>query len=135
MATLLKEYTNMDNEYAVPAGKQEIILMLLNGVVQKIEAAKDAHARGDLSEKGFHLGRATGIVDALRNMLDTRSGDQLSTDLDTVYNHVDLLLQAGLDPTCLHYLDEAAEILENLAIGCNFVAPEARPVSAEAMHA
>lgn len=123
MTAILKEYTTMEEHFEVMPGKSEIVQMLVNGVIQKIEAAKDAHERGEMTEKGFHLGRATNIVDALRNMLNLKSGDQTAQDLDTIYNHVDLCLQAAIDPASLHYLDEATEIMENIAIGCHTMQP------------
>jgi flagellar protein FliS len=135
MTAYLKEYTNTNNNFGLQPGKQELILMLLDGIVQKIDAAKNAHDRGELTEKGFYLGRATNIVDALRNMLDLRSGGQVAQDLETIYHHVDLLLQAAIDPAGLGYLDEAAEIIENMAIGCNLVPPEMQLATKEVMHA
>lgn len=135
MTALLKDYTTMEEHYDVQPGKQEIILMLLNGVSQKIDDAKDAQTRGELVEKGFYLGRATAIVDGLRNMLSLNNGDPLSEDLNVVYNHVDLCLQAATGNDSDHYLDEAAEIIDNIAIGCGQIPPEIQVASVNVMQA
>lgn len=133
MTTLLKEYEKMEDRYEIPPSNQEALMMLINGVTDKIESALDADARGELTEKGFYLGRATGIIDALRNMLNPATDDQTAKDLDVIYNHVDLCLQAATSPENNAYLHEAMEIMENLAIGCNMLPPEAQQAPAESV--
>ena len=133
MTTILKDYEKMEDRYEIPPSNQEMLLMLINGVTDKIESALDADARGELTEKGFYLGRATGIVDALRNMLNPTTGGQTAQDLDVIYNHVDLCLQAATAPENNAYLHEAMEIMENLAIGCNELPPEAQQVQADSV--
>ena len=133
MTRLLKDYEKMEDHYEIPPSNQEILLMLINGVTDKIESALDADARGELTEKGFYLGRATGIIDALRNMLNPATGGQTAQDLDVIYNHVDLCLQAATSPENNNYLHEAMEIMENIAIGCNTMPPEAQQVQAESV--
>ena len=129
MAALLKHYTTMEEHYDVQPSNQEIILMLLEGISQKIDDARAAQIRGELVEKGFYLGRATAIIDGLRNMLTLNAGDELSEDLNNIYNHVDLCLQAATGEDSDHYLDEAAEIIDNIAIGCSPV-PHEMPATA-----
>ncbi len=135
MTVILKEYSKMEDQYDIPPGQQEVIQMLVNGVVKKIEDALEADANGELTVKGFYLGRATGIIDALRNMLDTVNGGQTATDLDTIYNHVDLCLQAATEPANDAYLHEALEIMENIAIGCSAIPLEVQKTGTDVLHA
>jgi len=107
---MLKEYTREESEFA--ASKYEIVPMLLNGIIDKINQAKEAERAKSYAEKGFYLGRATGIIDALRNMLNM--SDEVSNDLDNIYSHLDLLMQASAEDTSSDYLDEALEILEGV---------------------
>jgi len=107
---MLKEYTREESEFA--ASKYEIVPMLLNGIIDKINQAKEAERAKSYAEKGFYLGRATGIIDALRNMLSM--SDEVSNDLDNIYSHLDLLMQASAEDTSSDYLDEALEILEGV---------------------
>ncbi|MEJ2212922.1 MAG: flagellar protein FliS [Gammaproteobacteria bacterium] len=110
---MLKEYTREDQSDFTPT-KYDIVPLLLNGIVEKINQAKEAERAGCYAEKGFYLGRATGIVDALRNMLNT--SDEISKDLDNIYNHLDLLMQASAEDKSSDYLDEALEIVESMSI-------------------
>lgn len=107
---MLKEYSREESDFA--ASKYEVVPMLLNGIIDKINQAKEAERAKSYAEKGFYLGRATGIIDALRNMLNM--SDELSNDLDNIYSHLDLLMQASTEDKSSDYLDEALEILEGI---------------------
>ena len=110
---MLKEFTRENQSDFAPT-KYDIVPLLLNGIVEKINQAKEAERAGCYAEKGFYLGRATGIVDALRNMLNT--SEEISKDLDNIYNHLDLLMQASAEDKSSDYLDEALEIVESMSI-------------------
>ncbi|NNJ92023.1 MAG: flagellar protein FliS [Gammaproteobacteria bacterium] len=107
---MLKEYSREETDFS--DSKFEIVPMLLNGIIDKINQAKEAERAKSYAEKGFYLGRATGIIDALRNMLNM--SDEVSNDLDNIYSHIDLLMQASTEDNASEYLDEALEILEGI---------------------
>jgi flagellar biosynthetic protein FliS len=115
---MLKEFTRENQSDFAPT-KYDIVPLLLNGIIEKINQAKEAERAGCYAEKGFYLGRATGIIDALRNMLDT--SEDISKDLDNIYNHLDLLMQASAEDKASDYLDEALEIVESMS---SFAEPE-----------
>ena len=115
---MLKEFTRENQSDFTPT-KYDIVPLLLNGIIEKINQAKEAERAGCYAEKGFYLGRATGIIDALRNMLDT--SEDISKDLDNIYNHLDLLMQASAEDKASDYLDEALEIVESMS---SFAEPE-----------
>ncbi len=115
---MLKEFTRENQSDFAPT-KYDIVPLLLNGIIEKINQAKEAERAGCYAEKGFYLGRATGIIDALRNMLDT--SEDIAKDLDNIYNHLDLLMQASAEDKASDYLDEALEIVESMS---SFAEPE-----------
>lgn len=115
---MLKEYSR-ENQNDFSPTKYDIVPLLMNGIIEKINQAKEAERAGCYTEKGFYLGRATGIIDALRNMLNTQ--DEIAADIDNIYNHLDLLMQASAEDKASGYLDEALEIVESMA---NFAEPE-----------
>ena len=125
MSTYLKSHTK-DENFNVQHSSQDIMQMLINGALDKIKQAKTAHDAGHMTEKGFHLGRATNIIDAIRNALDPVNGDQMTKDLDAIYERVDLCIQAAVEPEYMEYLEEALDIMENIAIGCNWVPVDAQ---------
>ena len=109
---MLKEYTR-ENQSDLAPTKYDIVPLLMNGIVEKINQAKEAERAGCYTEKGFYIGRATGIIDALRNMLNTQ--DEIAADIDNIYNHLDLLMQASAEDKASGYLDEALEIVESMS--------------------
>lgn len=115
MTAYLKDYSRMEDESDFQPSKFEVIPMLVNGVVDKINQAKDAQDCGNLAAKGFYLGRATAIIDALRNTLDASDDNQTARDVDNIYSHVDLCLQASVEKGDYHYMNEALEIMEGIA--------------------
>jgi flagellar biosynthetic protein FliS len=115
---MLKEFTRENQSDFAPT-KYDIVPLLLNGIIEKINQAKEAERAGCYAEKGFYLGRATGIIDALRNMLNT--SEDIAQDLDNIYHHLDLLMQASAEDKASGYLDEALEIVESMS---SFAEPE-----------
>ena len=106
---MLKEYSR-ENQNDFSPTKYDIVPLLMNGIIEKINQAKEAERAGCYTEKGFYLGRATGIIDALRNMLNTQ--DEIAADIDNIYNHLDLLMQASAEDKASGYLDEALEMFK-----------------------
>jgi flagellar protein FliS len=115
MSAVLTEYTRTDENGSTLLGKDDVVKMLVEGAIDKMEQAVKAEEDGEMILKGFLLGRTTGIIDGLRNMLDLNFGGEEAYDLDTVYNHIDLCLQAATDHANHAYLLEALDLLQGMA--------------------
>lgn len=72
-------------EYADPHTQ---IMMLFNGLNEKISVAKGAIQRGELAEKGQAIGRAIEIVGYLQACLDLDNGGEIAVNLDRLYTYV-----------------------------------------------
>ncbi len=94
---------------AVPV--REMTPMLLLGLLKKIAQTRSALRNRDLLSAGFYLGRATCIVDTLRNELDLESGDELALGYEQFYSLIDECLQKATKAEAEHYLDLAEEYL------------------------
>jgi len=92
----------------VPEGA-DLVQALIMSVHRKIDQAEQAHVTGRLVEKGFYLGRATAVVDALRDVLDIESGGLNAQDFDRVYSHIDLCLQLSVTEEAPDTLFQARE--------------------------
>ncbi len=124
MSAVLNEFTR-PQQGVDPIGKDEAVKMLVAGAVEKMQQAVQAHLDNELILKGFLLGRTTGIIDGLRNMLDLNFGGQQAFDLETIYSHVDLCLQAATDPANHAYLEEALELMQGMASAWEQMPPPA----------
>ncbi len=135
MNTVLNEFKRNDTAAAATLAEDSLVKMLVEGAIEKMHQAVKAHQDSELVLKGFLIGRTTGIIDALRNGLDLETGGQQAHDLDVIYNHIDLCLQAATDPEAHGYLLEALDIMLGMASAWSDMPPLMNVVTAQAQHA
>ena len=88
-----------------------LILMLMDGAMQRIAAARGCLERRDLAQKAQLLQRAVAIVAELRGSLDRRQGGALAHNLDELYDYIARQLMRANAENKAEYLDEAASLL------------------------
>ncbi len=114
-APLLQEYVRQQEvEQELAQNPNKTILLLLQGVVDKGNLAKICHQSEAWVEKGFHLGRMTTILDALRDRLHMSQETPLAYDLEELYRYADQSIQEAVFEKDTFYLDSAIEILSEL---------------------
>lgn len=114
-APLLQEYQrNQEAEQSLTENPRKTVLLLLQGAVDKGNLAKVCQQSGALVEKGFHLGRMTTILDALRDRLQFTEETPLAFDLEELYRYADQCIQEAVFEKETFYLDSAIEILTEL---------------------
>lgn len=114
-APLLQEFNRNDEmEAQLKENPVQTILLLLQGVVDKGNMAKVCEQSQAYVEKGFHLGRMTTILDALRDRLAFTQETPLAYDLEELYRYADQCIQEAVFEKDSYYLDCAIEILTEL---------------------
>ncbi len=114
-APILEEYRrNQTQENELAEDPSKTILLLLQGCVDKGNLAKVCHQSQALVEKGFHLGRMTTILDALRDRLNLTQETPVAYDLDQLYRYADQSIQEAVFEKDTFYLDSAIDILTEL---------------------
>ncbi len=114
-APILEEYRRSQAaEKELSENPSKTILLLLQGSVDKGNLAKVCHQSQALVEKGFHLGRMTTILDALRDRLSLTKEFPISYDLEELYRYADKSIQEAVFEKDTFYLDSAVEILTEL---------------------
>jgi len=80
------------------ASPHVLIKMLFDGLVQSLNAARGAMARGDIPEKGRQIGMAVRILgEGLQGGLDPVKGGELAANLGALYDYcMTRLTQANL---------------------------------------
>jgi len=63
----------------------ELVVMLYDGALQSLAAAKAAAARNDLPARADGISRALAILSELQGTLDMKEGGQIADDLDRLY--------------------------------------------------
>lgn len=115
---LLTEYSRNDEfEAEMQQDSNQLILMLLQGAIDKGNLAKACYQSKDFTEQGFHLGRMTSILDALRDRLHFSESTPLAYDLEKLYEYSDQCVQKAVFEQHFASLDSAIEVLSQLRDG------------------
>lgn len=134
--TALKEYQQMNARSAIEgADPHRLILMLMEGALDKIALAKGFMERGIVAEKGRHISWAISIVDGLRDSLDMDAGQDLAQNLDDLYEYMGRrLLEANINNSP-EMLDEVAGLIREIKEAWIAIPQEARAEHAERQQA
>jgi|SRR5690349_15572559 len=128
----LSSYATMEVETGVAsASPQRLIIMLYEGAIKAVFAAKMAIARQDVAGKGEALSKAIAIIDdGLRAALNLESGGEIAQNLMALYEYISMrLLHANLKNDSAS-LDEAARLLGDLKGAWEELEQRAKPTVA-----
>ncbi len=111
----IQQYTSSSRQADVAAASpHRLIQMLLEGALEKIAIARGHMERGEIAQKGKAISWAIDILEGLRMSLDQEAGGELASNLDALYDYMNLtLLQANKDNS-LEKLDEVGGLLKNI---------------------
>lgn len=71
------------------ADPHTLVVMLFDGALSSIAAARGAIQRGDIEAKGTNIGRAVRIVEeGLRGGLNRQAGGELAENLNNLYGYI-----------------------------------------------
>ena len=99
------------------ADPHQLISMLFDGAIDRINQARGHMTHGNVAAKGRNISGALAIVGELRDSLDHKVDRNLSERLDSLYQHVTrILLQAQLNNEPAG-LDEAISLLTPIRDG------------------
>lgn len=87
-SAMLAEYQSVAIHGGIAAADpQRLILMLLDGALERIAQGRGFMERGLIADKGRVLGRAIALIQELRASLDMTAGGQIASNLDALYDY------------------------------------------------
>ncbi len=94
----LRAYRSVGAQSAVvDSSPHQLILMLIDGAIEKTAAAVGRMQHGETAEKGRLISGSIAIIDSLRSSLDHQAGGELADNLDRLYDYMTRqLLEANL---------------------------------------
>ena len=96
------------------ADPHQLIVMLLDGALDRIAGARGAMANGAQAGKGQLIHKAVSIIDELRASLNFEAGGQLATNMGDLYDYCShRLMKASLENKP-ELLDEVAKLLREI---------------------
>lgn len=107
------------------ASPHALIQMLFEGLFQSLNAARGAMERGEIEEKGRHLGKAVRILqEGLAAGLDLEKGGELAGNLKLLYDYsVKQLTHANVHND-VALVEEVIGVLQPVAQGWKEIGPE-----------
>jgi flagellar secretion chaperone FliS len=93
------------------ADPHRLIVMLMDGALERIATARGLMKHGASAEKAQLLHRAVAIIDELRNCLDFKAGGELATNLDSLYEYMCQRLMQANSANKPEWLDEVSRLL------------------------
>ncbi|MEZ5499549.1 MAG: flagellar export chaperone FliS [Steroidobacteraceae bacterium] len=96
------------------ADPQQLILMLLDGALERIAAARGAIERGQVADKARLVHRVIAILDELKASLNHDAGGALSQNLDQLYGYVQRQLLRGSAENRQELLAESIALLQEI---------------------
>lgn len=103
-----------------------LIVMLLDGAVERISMARGCMQRSETSEKARLIDRAMSIIGELRNSLDLRNGGQIAANLAELYDYMCRRLLLATTENKVELLDEVGTLLREIRSAWVAIAPEGR---------
>ena len=112
-----------------------LVLMLMDGAQQRLQAARGCMERGDRAQKAQLLQRVLAIIDELRASLDPQRGGALAHNLGDLYEYMGRqLIRANVEDR-MASLDEVLALLAEIRSAWVAIGPEparAAPVASMA---
>lgn len=113
-----KQYSQIGTTtQAEAASPHMLILMLLNGAIDKISAARGFLERGHVEQKGRHIFWAVSIVAGLRSCLDLEKGGEIAENLQRLYDYIERRLMEANTRNDPALLDEVVGLLRTVKEG------------------
>ena len=103
-----------------------LIVMLMDGALERIAMARGAMQRNDVTEKARLLNRTVSIVAELRGSLDLSAGGQIAANLSELYDYMNRRLMLALANNQIESLDEVSKLLTEIRSAWVAIPPQAR---------
>lgn len=102
---------------ALASNPHQLVLMLYDGALQAIAAARTQLLAADVEGKGKSIARAIEIVGSgLSASLDLAAGGEIAANLASLYDYIVHLLVGANIANDQHKLDEAATLLGQMRV-------------------
>lgn len=100
----------------------EVISLLLDGALERVDQAKSTLAKGNTEEAGELMERIVGIINGLRGSLDFEKGGEIAVTLDKLYAYINTRLCEAEAETGDEVLLETNELLKQVKSGWDGIA-------------
>jgi flagellar protein FliS len=115
--------------HGTPVDPYGLARLLMDGAIERIEAAREHLVNGEQPEKRFLLEAAVEIISELRADLDLPRGGAFAANLDDLYDYMCRRLRAADLPNGIAALHEVSHLLDALQSAWTYLPAEVRVAS------
>jgi flagellar protein FliS len=99
---------------AEEATPHQLIQMLMNGFLMRVNTAKGAMQRKNYQEKSIQISKAVGIVGGLIDGLDLEKGGDIADNLNNLYVYINERLFLATSENNVAILDEVSGLMREV---------------------
>jgi flagellar protein FliS len=126
----IAQYQRVNNVGSVEgANPHQLILMLMNGALERLAQARGAIERREIALKGAMISKATTIIGGLQGSLDRNQAPDYVDNLERLYEYMQRrLLEANLKND-VSIVDEVTDLMKTLRSTWQEIDPAAQPAT------
>ncbi|MCP4492704.1 MAG: flagellar export chaperone FliS [Gammaproteobacteria bacterium] len=110
-----RAYQNTGNySSTMYADPHSLVTQMFDGALQRLAQAKGAMARGDIKQKAETISKAIRIIGGLEGCLDHEQGGDLSQNLASLYEYMNLTLAQANIQNDITKLEEVSTLLTEI---------------------
>jgi flagellar secretion chaperone FliS len=118
-------YSNASAHGGVAAADpHKLVVMLMDGALERITTARGCMNRGDIAEKAKLLNRAVSILGELRGCLDMNKGGTIANNLGELYDYMCRRILTASSENRGEVLDEVSTLLHEIRGAWLAIAPK-----------
>jgi flagellar protein FliS len=115
MGKKLAAYSSVATHAGVDSGDpHRMILMLMDGVLERLAMARGCLQRGDIGQKAALIQRVLAIVEELRASLDLQRGGPLAANLSELYLYMERQLLRANSENKSGLLEEVSSLMTEI---------------------
>lgn len=108
------------------ADPHRLVLMLMDGILERLAVANACIERGDTGRKAQLLHSCTTLIAELRGSLNMQHGGEIARNLSDLYEYMARQLLRGNAENKAHYLKEVSGLLGEVRSAWVAIGPEVR---------
>jgi len=123
----MNQYKQVGVQSAVGnADPHTLIQMLIDGAIQRLNAAKMHMKQNNVALKGESISKAISIIDGLRSSLDMKKGGEIAKNLESLYEYMQHQLLVANVENKLENIEEVISLMNEIRSGWESIPQDIR---------
>lgn len=108
------QYQRNNSYSALDASPHKLISLLMGGALDRLAKAKGHAERGEHEQRSRFIGKATEMIDCLREALDHKHSADMTRDLEQLYDYMTFRLFSANAENSPAMIDEVYSLLHGI---------------------